>query len=197
MTVSRSASTPKTASPSGEKPGIARPAATRSTSVVDRASASARPASSRNASRERRQSPVTDGARAAVCGEGSVTSWMVPISSKDLRTGSKVGLERLRIVRITRPRSSMTRIRTSARVSSATASCTTETISFQSTGCRRDRAPAWVSVVGSAGRPMSRAASASNVTVPAALSQVHSPVARADRTSPTVGGGSPVRIDPL
>ncbi len=198
MTVRRSPSTPNTARPSGEKPGIARPAATRSTSSVERASASARPASSRNASRERRQSPVTaPGARAAVCGEGSVTSWMVPISSTDLRTGSRVGLERLRTVRITRPCSSMIRIRTSARVSSATASWTTETISFQSTGWSLERAPAWVRVVGSGGSPRSRAASASTVTVPAALSQVHSPVARADRTSSTVGGGSPVRIDPL
>jgi hypothetical protein len=81
MIVSRSPSTPNTASPSGEKPGIASPAATRSTSSVDRASASARPASSRNASRERRQSPVTALRPAGVPGEGSVTSWRVPISS--------------------------------------------------------------------------------------------------------------------
>ncbi|GAA2792584.1 hypothetical protein GCM10019017_42690 [Streptomyces showdoensis] len=54
-------------------------AATRSTSAVDRASASARPASSRKASRERRQSPVM-GVEAAVPGCGSATSWRVPTS---------------------------------------------------------------------------------------------------------------------
>ncbi len=70
---------PKTARLSGEKPGIDRDAATRSTSDVDRASASARPASSRNASRERRQSPVT-GECAASPGCGSATSWRVPKS---------------------------------------------------------------------------------------------------------------------
>ena len=80
MIVSRSPSAPNTASPSGEKPGIDSPAATRSTSEVERASASARPASSRNASRERRQSPVT-GVRAAAPGGCSLTSWRVPISS--------------------------------------------------------------------------------------------------------------------
>ncbi len=79
MIVSRSPETPKTASPSGEKPGMDREAATRSTSAVDRASASARPASSRKASRERRQSPVT-GVRTAVPGAGSATSWRVPTS---------------------------------------------------------------------------------------------------------------------
>ena len=74
MIVSRSPSTPKTASPSGENPGIDSPAATRSTSAVERASARARPASSRNASRERRQSPVTARRPAGVPGVGSVTS---------------------------------------------------------------------------------------------------------------------------
>lgn len=56
-------------------------AATRSTSAVDRASASARPASSRKASRERRQSPVMRVWAAVVPGCGSAISWMVPISS--------------------------------------------------------------------------------------------------------------------
>ncbi len=88
--------------------------ATRSTSSVDRASASARPASSRNASRERRQSPVT-GVRAAVAGRGlgdlleGADQRRTPCGSR-----SKVGLARLRTVRITRPCSSMTRTRTSA-----------------------------------------------------------------------------------
>ncbi len=56
MTVMVPPSMPKTARPSGENPGMDSVAATRSTSSVERASASARPASSRNASRERRQS---------------------------------------------------------------------------------------------------------------------------------------------
>lgn len=81
MIDSRSPATPKTASPSGLKPGMDSEAATRSTSAVDRASASARPASSRKASRERRQSPVMGVWAAVVPGCGSAISWMVPISS--------------------------------------------------------------------------------------------------------------------
>lgn len=103
MIVSRSPSTPNTTSPSGENPGIDRAPATRSTSAVERASASARPASSRNASRERRQSPVTALRPAAVPGVGSVTSWRVPMSSYARRSGSKDGLERLRTTRRTFP----------------------------------------------------------------------------------------------
>ncbi|SCE55872.1 hypothetical protein GA0115253_1070218 [Streptomyces sp. Termitarium-T10T-6] len=79
MIVSRSPAEPKTARPSGEKPGMDRDPATRSTSAVDRASASARPASSRNASRDRRQSPVIGVWAASVApGCGSATSWSVP-----------------------------------------------------------------------------------------------------------------------
>ncbi len=78
MTVSRSPETPKTASPSGEKPGMDSEPATRSTSSVDPASASARPASSRNASRDRRQSPVRGVCAAAESG-GGATSWRMPI----------------------------------------------------------------------------------------------------------------------
>lgn len=77
-TVSRSPSMPKTASPSGEKPGMESEPATRRTSSVDRASTSARPASSRNASRERRQSPVTGVCADETPGMGSATSWSVP-----------------------------------------------------------------------------------------------------------------------
>ena len=54
-----------------------------------------------------------------------------------------------------------------------------------------------VSTAGSAGRPRSRAASASRVTFPAASSHRHRPVARVARTSPTEGRGSPMRIAPL
>lgn len=78
------------------------PAATRRTSSVDPASASARPASSRNASRERRQSPVT-GVRAADPGVGSLTSWSVPISSYACESPCTSGLERLRTVLMTTP----------------------------------------------------------------------------------------------
>ncbi|CAM5233893.1 hypothetical protein SVIOM74S_07758 [Streptomyces violarus] len=134
MMVSRSPSTPNTASPSGENPGIDRLAVTRRTSCVERASASARPASSRNASRERRQSPVTALRPAGVPGVGSVTSWRVPIIRYALRARSKDGLERLRTTRTMRPCSSMIRTLTSARVPSATASWITPVISFQSTG---------------------------------------------------------------
>ncbi|MGX1491521.1 hypothetical protein RKD41_003780 [Streptomyces tendae] len=139
MTVSRSAVTPNTASPSGEKPGMARPAATRSTSDVERASASARPASSRNASRERRQSPVTAMRSEEVPGAGSVTSWREPVTSNVCLSWSKAAWKRLRPTRTTLPRSSMIRTRTSPSVPSATASWITEVISFQSTGCRRER----------------------------------------------------------
>ncbi len=81
MTEIRSPSMPKTARPSGLKPGMDRPAATRSTSAVECASASARPASSRNASRERRQSPVAGACGEAVPGWVSKISWTVPTSS--------------------------------------------------------------------------------------------------------------------
>lgn len=81
MIVRRSPATPKTASPSGENPGMESDAATRSTSAVDRASASARPSSRRNASRERRQSPVMGVCAPVVPGCGSATSWSVPTST--------------------------------------------------------------------------------------------------------------------
>ncbi|GGJ15995.1 hypothetical protein GCM10010121_028420 [Streptomyces brasiliensis] len=88
MIVSRPPTGAYTASPSGVKPGIDSPAATRRASAMDRASASARPASSRNASQERRQSPVTALRPAGVPGVGSVTSWRVQISSYACLSGS-------------------------------------------------------------------------------------------------------------
>ncbi|RPK62477.1 hypothetical protein EES43_13735 [Streptomyces sp. ADI96-02] len=74
MIVNRSPADPKTARPSGEKPGMDSDPATRSTSSVDRASASARPASSRNASRDRRQSRVIAACGPPRPGRASATS---------------------------------------------------------------------------------------------------------------------------
>ncbi|CAM5270227.1 hypothetical protein STENM223S_01592 [Streptomyces tendae] len=134
---------------------------------------------------------------AGVPGVGSVTSWRKPVRTYALRERSYEGLERLRTTRTTRFWSSMIRIRTSARVPSATASWTTPVISFQSTGFSRARTWASVRVACSPGSPSSRAATASTVTSPVAVSQCHKPVSRAARTSPTEGKGSPVRIAPL
>ena len=114
---SRSPSTPKTARPSGEKPGIDRVAATRSTSVVESASASARPASSRNASRALRQSGGGCGPRPCPS-PGSRTSCRVPLSS-----GPR-GRSLARTVRSTVPSSPTTRSSDSATVPSAMASDT-------------------------------------------------------------------------
>ncbi len=61
MGTSRSPFTPKTARSEGEKPGIVSSPAIRSTSVVVWAAASARPASIRNVSRDRRSSSPTGG----------------------------------------------------------------------------------------------------------------------------------------
>lgn len=175
-----------TARPSGEKPGMDSDDATRSTSAVERASASARPASSRNASRDLRQSPVIEPPSMAVPGRGSATSWRVPISSYTWTPSGSVlttGLDRARTVRSTRPFSFMIRSRASARVPSVTARLTMPWISFQSTGWKWERAPDAVREAGSAGRPRSRAASASRVTRPVASSQRQMPVAIAARTS--------------
>ncbi len=82
------------------------------------------------------------------------------------------------------------RILASASVPSAIAKFTMPSISFQSAGWMRWRTSSPERTVASAGSPTSRAASASNATVPDELSQLHRPVPIAARISS-------VRIAPL
>lgn len=116
----------------GENPGMDRWAATRSTSSVLSASASARPASSRKASRDRRRSAGAAGAApvgrvpvpapAIACTAGASCSVPTISSGRPAAEGSpKV---RITTVRTTRPSSRTTRSNDSEEVPSAIARAT-------------------------------------------------------------------------